>query len=83
MALLSVREVAARLDCSQALVYLLCSERKLAHVRLGTARGTIRVEEADLEAFLAGCKVEAYSIVEDLKHIRASTGARRGQSDDK
>jgi excisionase family DNA binding protein len=83
MALLTVKEAAERLGCSAALVYLLCSERKLAHVRLGTARGTIRVEEADLEAFLVGCKVEAHSLHEDLKHIRAGTGARPERRADK
>ena len=82
MALLNVKEVAARLGCSAALVYLLCSERKLAHVRL-RASGTIRVEESDLEALIAECKVEAHSLPEDLKHIRVSTGARRGRRADK
>ncbi len=77
MALLTVKAAAARLGCSPALVYLLCAERKLAHVRLGTARGTIRVEEADLEAFLADCKVEAHAISENLKHIRVNTGGKR------
>src|SRR5262249_34246928 len=62
MALLTVKAAAARLGCSPALVYLLCSERKLAHFRLG---GTIRLEESDLDAFLAGCKVEANSLHED------------------
>ena len=80
---LSVKEVAARLGCSPALVYLLCSERKLAHFRLGTARGTLRVEETDLEAFVAVCKVEAHSLSEDLKHIGVSTAARRGRRADK
>ena len=80
MALLTVKAAAARLGCSPALVYLLCSERKLAHFRLG---GTIRLEESDLDAFLAECKVEANSLHEDLKHIRVTTGARRGRRADK
>jgi excisionase family DNA binding protein len=83
MALLTVKAAAARLGCSPALVYLLCAERKLAHVRLGTARGTIRVEEADLEAFLVGCKVEAHSLHEDLKHIHVGTSARHSRRADK
>jgi excisionase family DNA binding protein len=74
MALLTVKAAAARLGCSPALVYLLCSERKLAHFRLG---GTIRLEESDLDAFLAECKIEAHSLREDLKHIRVRTSARR------
>ena len=44
MKLLTVREAAERLGCSEALVYLLCSERRLPHVRLGTGRGTIRIQ---------------------------------------
>jgi excisionase family DNA binding protein len=48
MKLLAVRESAARLGCSEALVYLLCVERRLPHVRLGTGSGTIRIAEDDI-----------------------------------
>jgi excisionase family DNA binding protein len=48
----TVREIAQRMKCSTALVYLLCSEGKLKHHRLGLGRGTIRVTEEQLLAFL-------------------------------
>ena len=71
MKLLTVRESASRLGCSEALVYLLCSQRKLPHVRLGTGRGTIRIPEEELEAFLKNCRIDAHSLSKGLKHIRA------------
>ncbi len=71
MKLLTVRESAARLGCSEALVYLLCAERRLPHVRLGTGRGTIRIAEAEIEEFLKSCRVDAHSLAKGLKHIRA------------
>lgn len=71
MKLLTVRESAGRLGCSEALVYLLCSQRKLLHVRLGTGRGTIRIPEEELEGFLKNCRIDAHSLSKGLKHIRA------------
>jgi excisionase family DNA binding protein len=71
MKLLTVRESASRLGCSEALVYLLCSERRLSHVRLGTGRGTIRVAEEELDAFLKTCRIDVDSLSKGLKHIRA------------
>jgi excisionase family DNA binding protein len=71
MKLLTVRESAERLGCSEALVYLLCSERRLPHVRLGTGRGTIRIAEDDISEFLKSCRIDAHSLSKGLKHIRA------------
>jgi excisionase family DNA binding protein len=71
MKLLTVRESAHRFGCSEALVYLLCSERRLPHVRLGTGRGTIRIPEDELEEFLKNCRIDAHSLSKGLKHIRA------------
>jgi excisionase family DNA binding protein len=76
MALLTVKAAAARLGCSPALIYLLCTERRLAHVRLGTRRGTIRIAEEDLDAFVQGCKVNANALPEGLKHIRMNPTRR-------
>lgn len=42
---LSVREYAATFGVSIATVYAMCATGKLAHVRLGTGRGTIRIPE--------------------------------------
>jgi excisionase family DNA binding protein len=53
VALLTIKQAAERLNVCQATVYDLCARRKLAHVRIGgSGRGTIRIEEADLDAFV-------------------------------
>lgn len=58
---LSVQETAERLGVSPSLVYQWCQERTLPHLRLGTAgrRGKIRIDEADVDAFIAASRVEA------------------------
>jgi excisionase family DNA binding protein len=71
MKLLTVRESAGRLGCSEALVYLLCSERRVARVRLGTGRGTFRIAEEELDEFLKNSRIDAHSLGKGLKHIRA------------
>ena len=40
---LSVREYAVEYGISPATVYAMCAQKKLAHVRLGVGRGTIRI----------------------------------------
>lgn len=69
MSLLTVRKVAQRLGCSQALVYQLCAERRIAHLRLGAGRGTIRIAEAEVDAFAERSTVAAFSVSQKLKHI--------------
>ncbi len=59
MSLLTVREVAERLRCSLALVYSLCEKGKLAHVRLGLGRGTIRIASSDIDAFIVSCTINS------------------------
>jgi excisionase family DNA binding protein len=54
----TVREVAAILHVSAATVYALCNKRKLAHIRVGAGRGTIRIRQEDLDAFIAGATVQ-------------------------
>jgi excisionase family DNA binding protein len=56
--LLTVRQVAARLCLSASAVYQLIESRQLAHHRLGSHKGAIRVSEADLTAYLATCREE-------------------------
>jgi excisionase family DNA binding protein len=57
--MMTVKQVATRLGISVALVYIWC-DQGLAHYRLGRkgSRGSIRVSEDDLEAFLATLKCE-------------------------
>jgi excisionase family DNA binding protein len=72
MGFLTVRQVAQRLQVSVAMVYKLCTCGKLAHVRVGVGRGTIRVREQDLAAFIEGCTVERPPTnAAGLKHIKA------------
>src|SRR5437867_4069355 len=53
----TVQEVAEFLQVSPATVYQLCATRKLAHLRVGAGRGTIRVRQEDLDAFVESCKI--------------------------
>jgi excisionase family DNA binding protein len=55
----TVREVAERLRISLQAVYLLCSERKLRHLRLGVGRGTVRIPASALADFIAQATVQA------------------------
>lgn len=52
--MLAVKQIAAKLGVSQAIVYGWCASKKLAHIRVGRIgrRGLIRVSEVDLEKFL-------------------------------
>src|SRR5262249_58140834 len=59
MPLLTIRQAAERLNVCPATVYDLCAQRKLRHVRIGgSGRGTIRIDEADLEAFVREATVQ-------------------------
>ena len=49
---MTVREAAQRLEVSTGTVYLLCSQGLLEHARIGTGRGTIRISEQQLSAYL-------------------------------
>ena len=60
MKLLTVAEVADILSVSQATVYALCAANDLPHVRIGrSARGTIRIAEADVLSYLESKKIAA------------------------
>ena len=70
--MLTVGQAAARLGISIALIYQLCSSRKLPHIRLGCGRGTIRISESDLDAYVQAARVETFTLASTtgLKHIR-------------
>jgi excisionase family DNA binding protein len=59
---LTVGEAAERLGVSESLVYRLCEDRKLPHVRIGCGRGTIRILESDLDEFIQSCRVGQFSL---------------------
>jgi excisionase family DNA binding protein len=65
--MLTVAQVADRLSCSRALVYQLCAEGRIAHHRLGLGRGTIRIEEEEVQEYLNETQVS-------LDMPRAATG---------
>jgi len=54
MTVLTVRQAAERLQVAPTTIYSLCARKPLTHVRIGTRRGTIRILEASLDAFIAG-----------------------------
>ena len=55
---MKVREAAQRLEVSTSIVYGLCAQGRLPHVRVGLGRGTIRISEDDLKSFLESCRPE-------------------------
>jgi excisionase family DNA binding protein len=59
--MLTVKQAAERASVSPGIVYQWIGAALLAHHRLGRpgTRGAIRIAEADLEAFLQSCRVEA------------------------
>jgi excisionase family DNA binding protein len=56
---LTVRQAAERLQVAPATIYGLCGRQKLAHLRIGAGRGTIRIPEESLDAFVSGVTVRA------------------------
>jgi excisionase family DNA binding protein len=72
----TVQQVAAELQVSRATIYELCAQQKLPHFRVGIGRGAIRIQEADLAAFLQASKVEPNRLrnAAGLKHIRLAGG---------
>jgi len=71
--LLTPKQVAERAGVSDSLIYEWCAEGRLPHYRFGCKkkRGRIMIDEAELEAFLAGCRQEAQPLpsAPPLKHI--------------
>jgi excisionase family DNA binding protein len=72
---LTVKQVAEALAVSEQTVYLLCAEKRLRHLRIGTGRGVVRVRPEDLEAFIENCKVDPQFPMNatGLKHIKSSS----------
>jgi excisionase family DNA binding protein len=72
----TVRQVAQQLGISPSLVYALCHDGVLPHTRFGRPgkRGTIRIEEAAVEAYRLTCKGagQPAAAPPGLKHIALS-----------
>jgi excisionase family DNA binding protein len=60
---LSVEELADKLGVSISLVHELVTRKRIPCYRIGTGRGTIRFEEADVEDYLQSCRQPAASAV--------------------
>jgi excisionase family DNA binding protein len=71
---LTPKQAAEKARVSLSLIYQWCQDRALVHYRFGRKgkRGRIRIEDADLEAFLATCKQDEERMVAPLtlKHIQ-------------
>ena len=65
--MLTVTQVARQAGVSPSLVYAWCRERRLPHLRVGTSgrRGQIRIDPADLDAFLKTLKQDAHPLLAD------------------
>jgi len=59
--MLTVKQAALVSGLSASLIYLLCAQKKLAHLRCGTKgrRGRVLIAEADLAAFMESCRIGA------------------------
>jgi len=65
---MTVKEACERYGIPERTIYALCKAGQLAHLRVGTGRGTIRIRPADLDRHLQQNRVETQSAdsVEDL-----------------
>lgn len=57
--MLTVKQAAACLGVSPALVYSLCAARRIRHRRVGLGRGKIQIPEDALEEFGRKCTIGA------------------------
>ena len=74
--MMSPKQAAEKIGVSDSLVYEWCAAGLLPHYRLGRKgrRGCIRIDEAELDAFLARCRQEVRPPVPPLKHIQLNHG---------
>jgi excisionase family DNA binding protein len=74
--MITAKQAAERLGVSDSLIYEWCAQGLLKHYRFGGKgrRGCIRIEEADLDAFLAASRHEVQVPVPPLQHIKLSHG---------
>jgi excisionase family DNA binding protein len=59
---MTVIEAAKLLEVQPSTVYALCAARRLGHSRYGLGKGTIRIEPADLDAYMRSSRVEAVGV---------------------
>lgn len=62
---LTVKTAAERAGVSESLIYAWCREQRLAHYRVGRdgKRGQIRIDPADLDAFVRSLRQEVHPLL--------------------
>ena len=71
---MKVPEAAKRLEVSASMVYGLCASGRMPHKRIGLGRGTIRISEEDLTAYLDTCRADRPAPRASLRHIKIRPG---------
>lgn len=70
MRLLTVREVAEVLRVSGSLVYQLIEQHRLPVHRVGNGRGSLRVSEVDLAAYIDACREGSLPPTQPQRRVR-------------
>ncbi len=63
--MLTVKQAAEQAGVSASLVYCWCREKRIAHYRVGAdgRRGQIRIDPADLDAFIKTLRQEVHPLL--------------------
>jgi excisionase family DNA binding protein len=76
--MLTIKQVALRLNVSAKLVYALCAAGRIECVRYGLGRGTIRISEEALNHYMEQAKAcAAVPALATLKHLTPPSGRTR------
>lgn len=67
--MLTVKQVADRLNVSQSIIYALVEAGQIVCHRIGVGRGSIRIAEEDLARYLKSCRNADSSSGPRLRHI--------------
>ena len=67
--MLTVKQVAQRLNVSQSIIYALVEKGQIVCHRIGVGRGSIRISEEDLACYLKSCRNTASSNRPKLRHL--------------
>ncbi len=67
--MLSVKDVAERLNVSSSIIYGLVDAGQIVCHRIGIGRGAIRISEEDLARYLKSCRDADSSSRPKLRHI--------------
>lgn len=70
--MMTVRQAAAELGVSGALIYQLCKAGRIRHERFGLGRGTIRIAPEALAEYRKAAAAGSAPAAAALKHIRSS-----------